>query len=246
MRTHLTWRHAVAGAAALVLIATFWLIGHTASTHDLERSQQSATAAPTSQPEKVMWQNLAGVGLPVSSAAGPHCVTKLHASCFAHTQRGASFAAAHLLIRTFAFTGPDVFEPTISTQVFGPDRAAMAQLTADLYAASAPAADVKPGAAITVSGTTIVGYRVNAHLDAAPGLLNEATEVAVLLRTADDPDAAPFQEFTVDVVWHNGDWQLFAPPWGDWQNVVRPLTSPDPADYQTYAETRERSCMPCA
>jgi hypothetical protein len=186
------------------------------------------TVAPkAAQDDQVTWVDLDGMTLPVSSTAGPRRLDAGRASGFAHTERGAAFAAANLLARTFPFVGPAVFEPTIAQQVVGPDAAALARQTSQTYRLAAAANGVRDGMPTGTSGDWIVGYAVD-----RPGTPDDTT-IRVLVR-GDDTNGPLFGEFRVRLVWRDGDWRLVAPAWGDWRSTVTRLSSPDPSGYRSY------------
>jgi len=185
------------------------------------------TPAPSTAPD-VAWQDFAGLDLPVSAAAGPHCQQAGRASCFTHTDRGAALAAIHLLVRTFPFAGSAVFTPTIAEQVVGPDVAALVRLTANAYAGVAPAARVRDGAPIRSEGGWVAGYRLQ------PGDTENEPTVRVLIRQTGEGDATGFTEYAVRLTWQHGDWRLIAPAWGDWRSAARPMRQADPDAYTTY------------
>lgn len=209
----------VLGLAGIMLLA-FWLAPRGSSSQPIKNSDEEQA--------HISWHDLAGIDLPVSTTAGPHCLTPTRATCFAHTEQGAAFAAAHLLVRTFAFTSPNVFGPTITEQVVGADQPGMAQQTQALYAASAIDTGTKNNHPIRTTGTWLVGYRTTS-----------STEVQVLVRqdTVGDPDGdgtPRFTDFTVNLVWQQNDWRLIAPPWGDWARAAHEISNPTSQDWTPY------------
>jgi hypothetical protein len=225
----------VASAVALVLVG--WLattIGGDPPNDTSPRppATQPPASAPPNGPAAVTWQDVAGLALPVSPVAGPRDVSPRGARGFAHTDAGAAFAAVHILVRTFPFVGSRVFGPTITEQVDGRDAAALSRLTEQAYQQAAQAARVRDGGSIRSEGGTIAGYRIdepgNATVD------KDAATVHVLIRQTGNPEAEGFTEYRVQLVWHDGDWHVIAPPWGDWRNAACAMPSADPADYRTY------------
>lgn len=176
--------------------------------------------------DTISWQDVTGMGLPISSIDGPHCLSRTRAACFGQTRGGAALAAAHLLTRTFAFVGPRTFTPTIADQVVGPDAAALQRLTARAYAEAVAATHVPEGEPLGADNGWLVGF----HLDAfAPG----QADVTVLFRQSDS-DGQTFAAFPVHLEWRSTDWALEAPRWGDWQGVATAVTDPDPDYYRSY------------
>ena len=188
-------------------------------------------SAPGNAEPDVTWQQFAGLALPTSRADGPRCQQDARATCFGHDGRGAAFAAVHLLVRTFPFAGFTVFGPTIRDQVIGPHRAALARLTDDAYRQTAAAAGVKNGAPIPSEGGWVAGYRLDQPADPAAD-----RQVRVLIRQAGEGGASGFTEYTVDLTWLDGDWQLIAPRWGDWRSAARAMSDADPDQYTSYDE----------
>jgi hypothetical protein len=228
----------------LAVVGIGWLVGHRDGTPPRPTSRPApivtavqspvaVTPAPggaTTPAPDVTWSELAGLDLPVSRTAGPRCQTDGRAACFEHDDRGAAFAAVHLMVQTFPFTGPSVFGPTIDEQVIGEHRSALARLTRDAYDEAAAAAGVQDGAAIPVQGRDVVaGYRLDGATPDA-----DARTVWVLIRERQDGGAIAFTEFMVRLVWAGGDWRLVAPAWGDWRGGARTVAAPDPVRYRPY------------
>jgi hypothetical protein len=225
----------VAAAVALVLVG--WLattIGGDPPNDTSPRppaARPPASAAPSGSPA-VTWQDVAGLALPVSAVAGPRDVSPRGARGFAHTDAGAAFAAVHILVRTFPFVGTRVFGPTIAEQVDGRDAAALARLTEQAYQQTAQAARVRDGGPIHSEGGAIAGYRIDDPGTATAG--KDAATAYILIRQTGNPEAEGFTEYRVQLVWHEGDWHVIAPAWGDWRNAARAMPSADPAAYSTY------------
>ena len=75
---------------------------------DADRAAPGGSAA-----SPVVWDDVAGLSVPVSAVHGPSCGTGERAGCFTRDAAGAALAAVHLLVRTFPVAGSAVFEPTI-------------------------------------------------------------------------------------------------------------------------------------
>jgi hypothetical protein len=234
-----TGRRTVAVMAAVVVLGAGWLVtqpGRDTSGQTRPPSTTATSTPATPNAEAVTHHDLAGLLLPISSAAGPHDLRDGRASGFARTDQGAAFAAVHLLVRTFPFVGSAVFEPTIAEQVLGPDAPALARLTSEAYEPAARAAKVQGGAALGSEGGWVAGYRLDPP--DPPSSLNTQS-VAVLLRQSDGPDGAGFVEYRVRLVWQDGDWRLLAPAWGDWRTAAHAMTTADRARYRSYDQDDE-------
>ena len=240
----MAFRRLTGAVLVLVVVSIGWWAGHRDAS-PTNPASGPAPAAPTVPPSAghplptrrsaasapdLVWSSLSGLELPVSRAAGPRCLSDGRAGCFTHDDRGAAVAAVHLMVRTFPFAGVAVFGPTIDEQVIGEHRSELARLTRTAYDEAAPAAGVRGGAAIPVSGgNAVAGYQ----LDGAASD-SDARTVRVLIRERQDGGAIAFTEFTVHLNWVGGDWRLVAPSWGDWRQAARTVTSPDPARYHPY------------
>jgi len=180
-----------------------------------------ASRAPTSPTNKhsaddVTWDDTLGVRLPVSHDHGPHRMESDRAAGFARTEAGAGFAAAHLVARTSPSVGPSVFSATLVEQVRGPNRIAMEQLVTEQYEQQRQRAGVQPGRRIPGADAELVGYRVEGYETDSP----HAT-IQLLLTSADLRASGRFLAVLVTLQWADGDWQLIAPPQGDWATVSR-------------------------
>ena len=225
-------------AIAVTTALGWWLLQVTASSSgptappppDSPSTTAGQIAVDPARPD-VEWRPLAGLPLPVSRTSGPRCLTAGRAACFSHDQRGAAFAAVHLMVRTFPFAGSAVFGPTIREQVVGRHAAALARLTAQAYQQVARAAGVGDGAPVTADGGWVAGYRA----DRPEG--PDARSIRVLIRQTDDGGVSGFTEYSVALQWRDGDWRLVAPAWGDWRTCARAISSADPDQYSGYDQT---------
>jgi hypothetical protein len=130
---------------------------------------------------------------------------------FTRSELGAAMAAAHLGVRIDAYAGPASFEPTITTQTWGGDPAALLQATRDRYDRAGG-----DGGPIPTSAGQFTGWRIHGWTPDAP--------VTVQLRVIGPQGAAT--EFGIDVVWVDGDYALVDPTRTD-TFTTRPA---DPAD----------------
>lgn len=235
-------RRAVGVLVAVVLVCVIgWVSVHLASTPSgtkapttLNGSMQGPSAAQApgaaAPAHDVTWVPVAGMPLPISALDGPRCATSTSTACFSRTTRGAAFAAAHLVVRTFPFVGPRSFETTIGLQVVGEHRATLLRLTQQAYADAAAAAGIEDGAPLTVPSTdAVAGYQILAPADDAAAVPPSTVEVGLVVRQADDGGAPTFTEFVVTLRWIEDDWRLEAPAWGDWRSAASTVTAPDTA-----------------
>jgi hypothetical protein len=218
----------------LVLISVGWLMAN--RHHNETVTPVAATATPTRTDEvvtaprpgrDVSWRIFAGLDLPVSATAGPHCLTETRASCFTHTADGAAMAAAQILVRTFPFAGSTTFGPTITDQVVGPGKSALARLTQQAYEEAAPA-KFRAGEPLRSTDGWIAGYRLDHDTDPTGPM---AKLDLLIMGTGESPG---FTSYDVELVWQNNDWRLVAPDWGDWRNNAHPVFNPYPATYRRY------------
>lgn len=237
---------ALVAALGWVLTTRTWTTTEPPAGDGTTVSADDGTQASSGTAGDVTWRDFAGISLPVSATSGPHCTDGGRTSCFAHTNAGAAVAAVHLLVHTFPFAGSNVFGPTISDQIVGPDAPLFARLTADAYRQVAPAAGIPDGAPVPSEGGWVAGYRLDqtfaqgAQQQSSSDAGNEATPgtdphvVRVLIRQTDSDGQTGFTEYTVRLVWRGSDWALVAPTWGDWRNAARALPAADRSDYLTY------------
>ena len=182
----------------------------------------------------VVWEDFAGLDLPISSAAGPHLHAAGRAAGFEHSATGAAFAAVHLMVRTFPFAGSAVFIPTIADQVDGPEAPALARLTKAAYGQVARPAGVKDGEPLRSEGGWVAGYRLDQTDAANSAATSTKHTVRVLIRQVGEAGADGFTEYRVQLAWRDDDWRLIAPPWGDWRSAAVALTTADPARYVSF------------
>ncbi|MBX7268945.1 hypothetical protein KIF24_24865 [Micromonospora sp. Llam7] len=169
-------------------------------------------------PTDLTWINVAGLDLPVSATAGPRDLADGRARSFAHTLSGAVLATLHLLVRTSPQVGPRVWEPTLREQVVGPDVAAYVDAVAQDYAVAREQLQIPYGDPLAPIYASIAGVRIDSYHPQAVGLR--------LLIEAPDGDGGVARAATiVQVSWSGTDWQLIAPPRGDW-STVRALVGP--------------------
>lgn len=177
-----------------------------------EPSAESAGSEPVLE---LTWDEAGGAALPVSAMHGPRSLRDGLASGWSQSEKGAALAAAHLLVRSGPTVGPEVFEPTISGQVTGPNTAALKLAVNEQHSKlehTADAAQKSQGVA------QMVGYRVSVY-DPAAG----SAVIELVLDSAQLAESQRYLQVTVSLQWLNDDWWLVAPPKGDWAVVSTPL-----------------------
>ena len=164
------------------------------------------------------WHNYHGVELPSSPAAGPRDTAGGLASGFADTPLGALLAALNIAVRANAQWGPGIFGPVIRDQVTGPDAAALLAGCQAAYNQAAEAAHVTGGRPLGDAYVTEEAFRWVTYtpsdatvnlVSAGPG--SQGLTVRAVTR--------------MQVTWDGGDWQVVAPPGGDWGNAASLLSS---------------------
>lgn len=219
--------------AALILAALTCPAAQWASTRDGDdptSPSPTSPALPTATsgagllPADVIWVRVAGVDLPTTPATGPARVEAGLARGFTDTRAGAVVAALHLLVRTTAQVGPEVFEPTLAEQVTGEHAAAMRAFVADSYARAAAELGIADGQPLGDLPATVVGARVDAYTQ------THAT-LSMLTCAVDATGTTRYAATTVDLIYLRGDWRLVAPPDGRWDTRVRLIDLADTAAY---------------
>lgn len=222
------------GAAALVIVALVgaavgWVLGgRSAEPEPGPRTEADVHAAPF-QVEASGSADVAGVAMPVSRTHGPRVLEDGRARGFSDSEAGAALAAVHLLMRTSAAAGSDVFEGTLSTQALGANVTAMRQLLLEQYAELRSTQDVADGAPLPIGDADVRGYKIQAY---QPGT---AATVDVLLSSAVLDEQQRLAQFRVVLQRTDDDWWLVAPPRGDWGAVAVPLGS-EPLGLQRYED----------
>lgn len=198
------------------------------------RALRERSAGSPLGPKDVAWTTLGHQALPVSSA-GPHRTGGGRAWGFDHSPAGAVLAAFHVPFRVGANSGPEVFRPTLATQVVGVDRDKFAATIEADYANEAGALGLindEPLRRVELRPQRNgrgVGYRLDSYD-------RSAAVVQVLLSV--DPGPTPVQflkevqflNFTYSLHWLDGDWRLVAPFNGSWQSILVGLAA-QPGDY---------------
>ena len=200
--------------------------GSRAHTAPANRLPPPATVSPSARRALVSptdlaalgWTDFGGIELPVSRSAGPHDVRGGLVWGFADTPLGALLAAVNIGVRANAQWGPGIFGPTIRYQVTGPGAATLlaecqASYDQAIRGAGVPAGQPLGRAYVAEEAFRWVTYTpVDAAVDivsAGPG--DQGRTVRAVTR--------------IEVEWSGTDWQVIAPPGGDWGNSAAPLTS---------------------
>jgi len=222
---------AVAGLAVVLLgglAATVWPAHHPAVPVG-HRATRPADPIPD-----VSFVVLSGGTVPISRTAGPRVHDGPTRSGFAHTPRGAAFAAAWLLTATSPYGGPDVYGPTITGQVIGQDAFALRDMDDAVYRQSADELGVAYGTPIPVPGapSTFAGYRL------APSAAGTQRVHVLVANTAIYSLSGDVVYLDVDLTlsWSGGDWRLVAPVDGDWSTVTTEVHAPSTVAYTPFAE----------
>ena len=207
-----------AGAAVLVVIVVV-LAYALLRDAPADTTATPTPPAPSSQPSvaaDVTWEPVAGVKLPVSRTHGPRQTANGQAAGFSDSELGAALAAVHILVRTGANVGPSIFEPTITQQITGTNAAAMKVLTDQQYQRLRAAAGIEDGDPLPGGNAEVLGYRIEAFAD-------DAATIEVGMTSPDL--AGQVLVFTVAMQRAGEDWQVIAPPRGDWGAATTALSA---------------------
>jgi hypothetical protein len=227
-------------AGLVILIAVAGLAVHEdTQSHHTTPAPARATPAPRPSPadrtsrapatslavleadagQGLSWARFHGMQLPASATAGPRDTRGGLASGFAHTPQGALLAAINIGVRTAAQWGSAIFVPTITRQVTGPAAAALLHAEETAYAQLRAATHVRAGQPAGQGYAVEDGYRFTAWSPAAA-----TVDILTIGPTASG--ATVLAATTVQVVWQRGDWQVMAPPGGNWANAATAISSP--------------------
>ena len=185
----------------------------------------SASAVPARIPlvprtslARVIWRSYHGVELPSSPAAGPRETAGGLAAGFADTPLGALLAAVNIAVRANAQWGPPVFGPVIRRQVTGPDAAALLAACQQAYAQAASAGHIAGGRPLGAAYVTEQAFRWVTYSPAAA--------TVDLVSAGPGSGGLTVRAVTrIEVTWDGADWQVIAPPGGDWGNAAALLPS---------------------
>jgi hypothetical protein len=172
----------------------------------------------TAAGQGLTWTDFHGIALPVSASAGPRDTRSGLASGFADTPRGALLAAINIGVRTAAQWGTEIFGPTVTRQVTGPDAAALLRADVGAYAQLRAVAHVRAGQPAGRGYAAEAGYRFVAWSPAA------ATVDIVTAGPAADGTTV-LASTRIQVIWLRGDWRVVAPPGGNWASSATALSS---------------------
>ena len=180
--------------------------------------QAGISGSPGDAGQDLAWVNFHGIQLPVSAQDGPHGLRGGLAWGFTDTPRGALLAAINIGVRTAALWGPDIYQPTITYEVTGPDTAALLKADSSGYAALRAAANVPAGQPAGRGYAVEAAYRFTTW---SPG----AATVDVVTEGPGSSGTTLLAMTRVEVLWQHGDWRLVAPPGGDWANAAASISS---------------------
>lgn len=179
-----------------------------------------AARGPTQTPAPdVTWAPVAGVDLPISRQHGPRSIDDDLASGFSDSELGAALAAAHVLIRSGPTVGPNIYGPTITEQVVGANAAALKLLVDEQYEQLRGSAGAADGESVA-GDAEVVGYRVAAY-DPPAG----TAQIEVYLSSSDLQARSQMLRFDVQLQRGDDDWQVVAPPRGDWAAATTVLSA---------------------
>ncbi|MEU3455388.1 hypothetical protein ABZ671_17585 [Micromonospora sp. NPDC006766] len=184
----------------------------------------AGAAGGASLPHDLDWSDVAGVAVPVSNQSGPRLTENGLARGFAHDRAGAVLAAVHIVVRVTPQVGPAVFEPTLRTQVVGPDAPALRVQVAQAYDELRLQAGVTYGQPIGTLYETLRGYRILSY--------TEAEVTLCLLTEAPGASGAPVMVSTeIHLRWTGEDWALLAPTGGTFDQAVTAASAADIATF---------------
>jgi hypothetical protein len=164
------------------------------------------------------WVDFHGIQLPASTQDGPRSTVGGLATGFADTPGGALVAAINIAVRTAALWGPDIYTPTITHQVTGPDTTALLNADTSSYQALQTAAHVPSGQPAGRGYAAEAAYRFV--------IWTPATAVVdVVTEGPGNNGTTAFAVTRIEAIWQAGDWRVVAPPSGNWANSAASLSS---------------------
>lgn len=178
-------------------------------------------------PADLRWAPLAGISVPVSGQSGPRDTSGGLARGFAHDRAGAVLAAVHIVVRVAPQVGASVFDPTLRTQVVGPDAAAMRVQVTQAYDDLRGPAQVAYGQPVGSLYATLRGYRLTSYM-------NEQATVRLLTEAVDTRGTPARASTEVQMRWTGSDWALVAPTGGTFDHVVAAATDADAATFHPF------------
>ena len=177
-----------------------------------------AATAPMADLAGLGWTDFYGAELPVSQSAGPRHVEGGLAWGFTDTPQGALLAAVNIGVRANAQWGPGIFGPTIRDQVTGPGAGTLLAVCLSSYDQASQAEGVPTGRPIGRAYVTEEAFRwvIYTSADATVDIVSAGSGAGGVTARA---------VTRIEVAWSGADWQVIAPPGGDWGNSAGPLTS---------------------
>jgi hypothetical protein len=162
------------------------------------------------------WNDFYGVELPYS-AAGPRYTSGGIAAGFAHSPLGALLAAVNIGVRANAQWGPRIFTTVIRGQVTGPDAAALLANCQTAYGQASQSDAVTGGQPLGDVDVTEEAFRWVTYTPAAA--------IIELVTAGPGSQGTTVRATTqIEVIWDDGDWEVIAPPGGNWGNAATELS----------------------
>lgn len=174
----------------------------------------AVSTTPTTPPvdlSQIRWASYHGYLLPETTGAGPANTAGGFASGYADTPLGALMAALNIAPRTAWQFGPAIFQPTIQDQVTG-------QYQMDLLSAALDgwnAADQQTPQYSSYARWIGFAWQSYTPTFATMVVVEGGTVSGTVIDAATE----------MQVQWADGDWELVAPPGGDWDNATTRITS---------------------
>jgi hypothetical protein len=236
-------RRKLALVLAVALVLTAAALAHHGPAH-ASHLRDKATAPPTRTAAKtpstrapatadasadLKWIDFHGIELPVSAHDGPHHISSGLAWGFSDTPRGALLAAVNIAVRTAAQWGPAIYQPTIRSQVTGPDASTLLRADASNYAALRAAAHVRPGQPAGRGYASEAAYQFAAY---TPG----SATVDIVTEGPGADGTTVLTVTRIQVNWLRGDWRVVAPPDGNWASSA--TTASSLTGYTTFSDER--------
>ena len=159
---------------------------------------------PTSAPANVTWTLWQGIGLPVSTDAGPANVQGSVASRYSHSPTGALIASAQLAVRVVLAPDADWRRTVEAGTVPGPGREAWIK---DREPLTGKFEGIEPGRVAQLAGFQFTGY---------------SPDLAVITLVNGDATRG-YRASTVTLVWRNSDWRVQQGPDGLTSTNVHPI-----------------------
>ncbi|MGW2625820.1 hypothetical protein [Micromonospora taraxaci] len=222
---------AVCAAAAAAIISAGPNRSATSPMGPVLVRPETTSGGQAALPDDLDWVDVAGVSIPVSKQSGPHITSDGQARGFAHDRGGALLAAVHIIVRVNPQVGPDVFEPTLRTQVVGADAVAMRAQVAQAYDELRGQVGVADGQPVGRLNATLLGYRIVSYTD-------DEVALRLLTEAPDGSGNSPMVSTEIRVRWTGSDWALLAPAGGTFDQAVTVVLDPYTAMFLPFSAGR--------